>query len=314
MALSKWFSFKNERDENKKAAPSTDKTPPAPAKAPPPSAVKPAQPAPAAPAPVPSAPPVPPPAPLDMKAITETFGAIQSALGDEKKHAPTITVPLAALLSALPEEFRGPAWKAGAWPAGELELDRSSTLSQLKKGKVVFPLSDFLPMLPGGWVSGQVPSSSLVPFDLAQIVAAMPPSLLLVKSDDKALAEVTGGPALFKPKAQSAPVASKPAPAAPAPAPVAPPAEVKPLPVAKPAPPPPAPEPVAEKPLPTAKPAPTPPPPAVERPVPAEKPMPVAKPAPTPVSAAPAAAARTAGEEKIQPGMSTVAARFDAIQ
>lgn len=110
----------------------------------------------------------------EMHENLRALASIESIL--EPSLAGVMAVPCAALLAALPERLRGPAWKAGDFPAATLPLERAQVLAQLQTGRVSCRLGQVLAALPAGWVVGS--SDEMVDLDLAQVVAAVPPDLL----------------------------------------------------------------------------------------------------------------------------------------
>jgi len=160
-----------------------------------------------------------PPDAEDVDAALEMLKTIQDVLQDNDNGV--LKVPARALLQNLPEPLRGAAWQPQAFPDVELELPRDTTLKQLRKGRVSFPLGDYLPVLPEGWVQAQ--PAALVDFDLALVVQAVPAEWLLPEAlPSKQLEAVRHIPDYFKPAESLGPagIATQPPPE---PTPVTPP-------------------------------------------------------------------------------------------
>ena len=201
-----------------------------------------------------------------------------------------IAIPFAAMLKKLPASLRGPAWNPDKIPAARLLLNRLEVMLQMKGGSVKIPLPQIFPQIPAGWVVEN--PTAIIEFDLAQIVAAIPPQFLQGAQQKSALyeeAEKMGS--LFTSKR---PFVPKPAAPAPAPAPAAPAAPTMAAPPPAAAAPPPVPPKAPAAPAAAAVPPPAPAAPAVPAPAPA--PTPVPAPA-TP--AVPAAAAAPPEEERL---------------
>ena len=151
------------------------------------------------------------------------FRAIQEVLGDGED---IIKLPSRVLLSGLPEDLRGPLWKADAFPDAAIELERKPLLQQLQKGRVVYPLNELALSLPRGWVKSD--PEAHVELNLAELVSALPTDLLQSSSQlDEEMIEVAqmkdffGPPRAASPEmpvAAATPSAQRPAP----PRPVAP--------------------------------------------------------------------------------------------
>ena len=179
--------------------------------------------APVAPAPRPMSKPPPPSPPTppsessdSVEDAIEMFRAIQEVLGDGED---IIKLPSRVLLSGLPEDLRGPLWKADAFPDAAIELERKPLLQQLQKGRVVYPLNDLALGLPRGWVKSD--PEAHVELNLAELVGALPTDLLQSSSQlDEEMIEVAQMKDFFGPPRAATPAAADAA--TPAPRPVAP--------------------------------------------------------------------------------------------
>ena len=110
--------------------------------------------------------------PVSVEEALRQLKSIQELFGEEEDDV--LTMPCSALLRNLPERLRGAQWQAASFPDVNLELPRDATLKQLRKGRISYPLGDFLPVLPEGWV--QDDPAATVDFDLATVVQAIPPA------------------------------------------------------------------------------------------------------------------------------------------
>ncbi len=150
----------------------------------------------------------------------EDFGAIQEILGDSDT---MVRMPCSVALANLAPDLRGPLWKTDAFPRSEIEIDKIDLLTQLKRGRVVYKLSDLAVMLPEGWVQNK--PDAMVELSLPAVVEALPDDLFKGAdqvSDD--VIEVAGMRDYFAPKVAEGAPASEALPAeaaAPAAAPAA---------------------------------------------------------------------------------------------
>lgn len=100
-----------------------------------------------------------------------------------------LAIPCDAVLCCLPSELRGPAWHADVFPNVKFLLPRSSVLSQLRKGRVFFPLAQFIADIPHGWLKPDAKMDTLVEVNLARLIKAIPRELLLSAAKDDAVPE-----------------------------------------------------------------------------------------------------------------------------
>ena len=157
--------------------------------------------------------------PESVDKALEMLKTIQEILHDEEDGV--LAVPCRALLQNLPENLRGEKWQPYSFPDVALELPRDVTLKQLRKGRVSFPLNDYLPMLPEGWVQAQ--PEAMVDFDLPTVVQAIPLEWLHPATiPSKQVEAVRHIPDYFKPAVGAAELAAAAAPALEATAPITP--------------------------------------------------------------------------------------------
>ena len=168
-------------------------------------------------------------APSGFDSAVRNFQAINEFLSVDDDSL--VSVPCRALLKRLPDNLRGPAWQPTDFPDNTLQVDREQLLSQLRKGRVLFPLRTFLGDIPEDWIIHQ--PDAMVDLDLPEVVAAVPPELLKPKGKTSdAVIEVAAMRDYFAPKSVAADAeeaeAEAPAVAAPS-APTAPPPPVAPV-------------------------------------------------------------------------------------
>jgi len=157
--------------------------------------------------------------PESVDKALEMLKTIQEILHDEEDGV--LAVPCRALLQNLPENLRGEKWQPYSFPDVALELPRDVTLKQLRKGRVSFPLNDYLPVLPEGWVQAQ--PEAMVDFDLPTVVQAIPLEWLHPATiPSKQVEAVRHIPDYFKPAVGAAELAAAAAPALEATAPITP--------------------------------------------------------------------------------------------
>jgi len=159
-------------------------------------------------------------APLTVEQAVRMFNAIREMLGEDKEVV--FQVPCRAVLAGLPEPLRGPLWRADEFPDMQLEIPKEAVLEQLGHGRVALPLADILPMLPHGWAKNM--PNATVDLDLASVVQAIPPDLLLIPEPvSRPADDVKHMPDYFKPAAAQAVAPDAVTAAAPAAAPASPP-------------------------------------------------------------------------------------------
>ena len=213
--------------------------------------------------------------------------AIHEVLNAEEE--PMVTIPGDALLRRLPPNLRGPAWKADGVPNVTFRLTISSVMEQLAKGRLVYPLSEFIVDVPEGWLAAHAKPDMEVELDLPRVVQAMPKGSFKSKTQASALTpDVNQIRDFFAPGAAVAATPDAASPDAPAKPPVeaaAKPDAQEPVPVSEPAASPDAPAkpPVEAEPV-QARPAALPPLPPVESAAKpdAQEPAPVSEPAASP--------------------------------
>ena len=155
-------------------------------------------------------------APQSVEEIADLLGTINSVLASESRS--TVRIPCAALLSVLPPELRGPAYRSDTFPHATLRLERTELLEQLKTGRVSYRLGDLYHEVPAGWVAPE--KDAIVALDLAQVVGAIPPTLFqLTARQDPALQQLAAGRDLFMPKRAFVPESGSVEVSVPAPAP-----------------------------------------------------------------------------------------------
>jgi len=158
---------------------------------------------PAAPAPAPTAvtpePAAPAPAP--------------TAVTPEPAAPATVTLPCRAVLRALPEPMRGPAWRAEGFPDVDVAMLKDELLAQLSVGSVRVPVSILAGRVPVGWVAEG--AAGPVELDLADVVASVPPEMMGVAGElaDDVVASSRLGTLFATASPQAAPEAAAPAPA-----------------------------------------------------------------------------------------------------
>ncbi len=155
-----------------------------------------------------------PAANLTMEQAVNMFTRVQEILGEDR--GTVLTIPCKALLQQLPDELRGPAWNAHTFPDAQLDVPRDAVLGQLKKGRIQFPLREFLPVLPGGWVKAE--PDAVISLDLAMVVEAIPVQWFKAALPVAQAADgVKHIPDYFKPAAPLAPPVVTPPPPTPEP-------------------------------------------------------------------------------------------------
>ena len=173
---------------------------------------KPAEGAPASQAASP-APAAPPPTPKPSAEIgMEDFNAIQEVL---RESADVVRLPSRVVMEKLPPDMRGPEWKSGGTPAGEIVVEREHLMTQLKRGRVVYKLKEIGDDLPQGWIKAADPES-LVELSLPDVVEALPDDFFRTSSQvSDEMIEVAGMRDYFGPEAATQ-AAAEEAAAAPA--------------------------------------------------------------------------------------------------
>jgi hypothetical protein len=96
--------------------------------------------------------------------------------GDESDEGFT-ELPLAVLLSRLPEDLRGPQWHASSFPEGTFRIRTGDLVKQLRTGRVSVTLAELLSELPPGWVA-DVSEAEPVVLELATVVNKLGPEFL----------------------------------------------------------------------------------------------------------------------------------------
>ena len=100
-----------------------------------------------------------------------------------------LKIPCAVLLRRLPKELQGPAWRSNVFPDVVFLLPRSPVLLQLKKGRVLFPLAQFIADIPSGWLKPDAKLDTLVELDLAGLIQAIPCEMLKTAEKDEEMPE-----------------------------------------------------------------------------------------------------------------------------
>ncbi len=107
-----------------------------------------------------------------LDSLVRMFWTIEEALGDSQN---VVRLPARLFLENVPEELRGPRWRADMFPAVVVEVDSWDLLCKIKMGRVSYPLARIIHDLPAGWVVG-APDAELV-LDIPSVVRMLPDHL-----------------------------------------------------------------------------------------------------------------------------------------